>query len=112
MVNGSRNFYPEGIAYDSPGLPRSGYPGMGFIITTSTLKGLRSVASASPKPRWGMVFRSFLPQGSRCATTLGYLITSPRAIRGVVTPYAAISKRWTNSKGAERKKAKATLFHP
>jgi hypothetical protein len=77
VVNGGRNFYPERIAYGSPWLPRSGYPGMGFIITTSTLKGLRSVASASPKPRWGIVFSFLFPQGSRCAATLGYLITSP-----------------------------------
>ena len=57
---------------------RSGYPGLRPRPTPSTLKGLRSVAPPLRNPFGVNVLRWLETQGSRCATTLGYLTQSLR----------------------------------
>jgi hypothetical protein len=45
--------YANGVTPSSPGLPRSGYPGITDQSNNSTLKGLRHLPSNVPQPRWG-----------------------------------------------------------
>jgi hypothetical protein len=58
--------YPEGVRYQSPGLPRSGYPGSrGTSANYPTLKGFHQMIQPFQGRYWG----GQATQGSRCAAT-------------------------------------------
>ncbi len=76
------SFYPEGILQDSPGLPRSGYPGGRGCRNILPRRGC---GKAAPLRNPFRVEKMIGPatQGSRCAATLGYLMKALRANRRI-----------------------------
>ena len=64
--------YPEGVASQSPGLPRSGYPGKGGKVQFYPEGVASPFCIGSMQPFRGNPVAAFFSQGSRFAATLGF----------------------------------------
>jgi hypothetical protein len=66
-------FYRNAVSFHSPGLAYSAYPGTTRHPRINPIGVVASSGIDAPprtQPRWGIMYRSRMFQGSRCAATL------------------------------------------